>query len=637
MIYHCDTCRAVLPGGTTLCPSCGKKFDSPVPIGSQSSAMENLLQGRTASGTFRAGQTANNLSNNPSNALLPANMPPAWYGTPPPARKSLPLWLSVTAAVAGLLAILSLAVWGVYALWMRGPGGEIAYRQHNLAGNAASERGDFRQADEEYGQMITLRPRRVDGYLLRGISEFQGGRNAAAIEDNTAGLALSREPTMRGDLFYNRAQAYARRGALTRAIADYSQAAREYARERNPQMVPQISERQAGTASLRADAYWRHKDYALAIADCSTAIAFGHPHPDDYGVRAKAESALGRDKAAQADFHQALRLDPSYLDGYVGLGDLAEKHHQPALAVAVFEQATRISPGTAQFWGSLGWFQYEAGQYPQAIVSDQHARSLDANQGWVTYNLALTYAAGGQGAQSQAAYADAVARSGPSERQAGLGDIRQALARQPASAPLRAALAQVERGGGGTGPAAAARLPVLPLPPPPSAPRPSAAFAARLRLEVAMNGYGIQPPLGYTLTQRRQVSLTSAGTVYLWSGPPRPDGTVPTLQVVIAQDDSTLSTHSTSAKTTQMALDAMQDNHSHVSESPVTSCTLGGLPFSRGDWSGTGQKTGKVYRGSEYWLVSPSSIVQLSTHDAVPYDRTTLPLLQASILTFRKI
>jgi tetratricopeptide (TPR) repeat protein len=627
MIYHCDRCRAVLPGGAKTCPQCGRVFDAPVPTDSPNASVDALLR-RTANARPAPPSSAPN-----SNFAPNTNPAPAWYGSTPNAGAKRPVWLFVT---AGVIAVLGLVIWGANTLWMRGTGGEIAFRQHNSAGNAAAERGDFATADNEYGQMIALRPQRVDGYLLRAINETLEGKTTEAIDDNTTALTLARGPMMRGDLFYNRAEAYAKQGKLTRAISDFTAAHTQYAQVRNPRLLGEVPDRQEGVYSLRADAYWQRKQYALSIQDSKAAIALGHAHPDDYGVQAKAEAALGQDQAAQADFQQALRLDPAYLDGYIGLGNLAEKQHQYVQAAAVYQKAVQAAPSNAQFWGSLGWFQYENGQNSQALASDRHAQSLDPNQGWVNYNIALTYAAVGQSAQAQAAYSDALASGTAADQKAGIADIRHALVRQPGSAALRQALAQVQSGSIG-GPRTARILtppPPLPASKPPAAP---ARFAAFLAPEVVLNGYGIQPPAGYTLTRSRSVTLTGISAVYLWSGPRRADGTVPTLQAVVGQDDGSLAAHSTQRQVAQDALSDMGNNHSGLRVSAVSAVTLGALSFDEGTWDGIGQQTGKEYQGSEYWSVSPSHVIHLSSHDAFPYSRTTLPLLKASIMTFRKM
>lgn len=636
MIYHCDQCRAVLAGGAKTCPQCGRVFDVPVPgsaplPGDTEASVDALLR-RTANA--RSAPNAAGPNPNPATNAAPV---PAWYGSAPRSRRKPALWPFVA---AGSVAVLALAGWGTNTLWMRGEGGNIAYRQYNYAGNAAAERGDFAKADDEYSQMIALRPQRVDGYLLRAINEELEGQTVAAIHDNTTALTLAREPMMRGDLFYNRAEAYAKQGNWTRAIGDFTQAHTEYAQVRSSRLLRSVPDRQEGVYSLRADAYWHRKNYALSIQDSKAAIALGHVHPDDYGVQAKAEAALGRDQAASADFQQALQMDPDYLDGYIGLGDLANKHHQYAQAVAVYQKAVQAAPGNAQFWGSLGWFQYEAGQNAQALKSDRYAQSLDPNQAWVNYNTALTYAAAGQSASAQAGYADALASGTAADRNAGLADIRHALTRQPGSAALRLALAQVQAGSAGGQQSVGGRRLARVLPPLSAAGKPPAAparFAAALAPEVVLGGYGIQPPAGYTLTQSRSVTLTGASTVYLWSGPRRADGTVPTLQAVVGQDDGSLAAHFTQSQVASNALSGMGNNHSSLRVSGVSAVTLGRLSFDGGTWDGVGQRTGKEYQGSEYWSVSSSHIVHLSTHDALPYSRATLPLLKASLMTFRRL
>ncbi len=625
MIYHCDRCQAVLPGGVTLCPRCGRQFEQAVPTDTPAQSAEmsmDALLRRSASG---------------AGGFAPGGSPAIGAGQiKGPGKRQIPVWARVAAGVSAAVLLLTIVGWGASALWKQGRGGEMEYREHNLAGNAASERGEFAKADDEYGQMIALRPRRASGYLLRAINEAQEGQPQAAIGDNTAALALTQEPETRGDLFYNRAESYGKQGKFGRAIADYTQANAEYLRERDPRLTSGIPDRREGVYSLRADAYWQRKQYALSIKDSKAAIALGPVHPDDYGVQAKAEAALGQDTAAQADFARALRLDPAYLDGYIGLANLAEKRHQYAQAASVYQKAVLAAPGNAQFWGSLGWFQYESGQNAQAVASDRHAQSLDPGQAWVAYNLGLTYAVMGRSAEAQAAYADAQANGAAADQKAGLADLRNALRKQPGSATLRLALAQVQRGST-HGPRLARAGPPAPAPVFSAPPAPPARFAALLAPEfVLADGYAVQPPAGYTLTQRREVTLSSGSTVYSWSGPRRADGTAAMLEVSVGRDDGSLAAHSTQLQVTQDALTDMASNHTNLRLSAVSAVTLGGASFDWGDWDGIGLRTGKEYKGREYWSVTPSHLLHLTSHDAFPYSRATLPLLNASLQTFRR-
>ena len=95
----------------------------------------------------------------------------------------------------------------------------------------------------------------------------------------------------RGTLLYNRGQARVLQGRLVPAIADFTDSNAQYAAVTHPQQMPDVPDMREDDFRERADAYWQHKDYALAIADCSTIIAHHHIRPDDYGVRGKAEAA----------------------------------------------------------------------------------------------------------------------------------------------------------------------------------------------------------------------------------------------------------------------------------------------------------------------------------------------------------
>ncbi len=619
MTYHCDRCRAALTPGALMCAGCGKRFDQPVPPDTDApdAGLDALLRRRTAGGAAPP---------------VPCPLLPAYYGTAarPPAQRRVGLIVGSVAVAA--VAVLALAAWGADVLWMRGPGGEQAYVQHNLTGNDASEHGDFARAADEYSQMIALRPGRVDGYLLRGISEAQAGLISQSIADNTAALARTQEPMERGDLFYNRAQGRSRQGDQARAVADFTQSLGQYRLVRAPDELPDLPDRVDDTFRQRADSFWQMKNYAGAVADSNYVLSHPHARPTDYNVRAKAEAALGRVAAAQADFTQALRLDQTFGEGYFGLADLLGKQRRYAEAVSVYRRAVQADPGIAQFWGSLGWFQYEAGQRSQAIASDLHAQSLDPTQGWINYNLALCYAVSGDAARAQSAYADALAAGPPSARPGAMSDLHDALAKQPQSPVLRQALQQVERGRIGQPHQIRRR-------PPPASPAPpvASAFASMLAPEVTVAGYGLRPPAGFILTQRPLVALDGTGTVWLWTGRRRPDGTAPDIEVTISQDDGSMAAHVTSRQEVQSDMADMADNHSNLTMSPVTGLAVHSLPFAQGHWSGTGQRTGKTFDGLVYVSLTPSHYIDIVCHDARPYSRATLPLLRVSALTLRKM
>jgi tetratricopeptide (TPR) repeat protein len=75
---------------------------------------------------------------------------------------------------------------------------------------------------------------------------------------------------------------------------------------------------------------------------------------------------------AEGTFEQALRLDPRNFTATSGLGSLALARHDFSLALALGEQAARISPGVARNYGVIADAQIELGRYGAAERTLQH-------------------------------------------------------------------------------------------------------------------------------------------------------------------------------------------------------------------------------------------------------------------------
>ena len=141
MISQCKNCGSELPSGANSCLDCGSQTGAPA---------------------------------------IPKLVTPPEVNIPP-TRKTKGVWVAIAAIVTGFVGLVIFAFFGIYWLWMLGPGGEIAFKRYNKAGNDAYSRGDFRAANAEYSKMIELRPRRGDGYTLLGLSETKAGMYLQAI------------------------------------------------------------------------------------------------------------------------------------------------------------------------------------------------------------------------------------------------------------------------------------------------------------------------------------------------------------------------------------------------------------------------------------------------------------------------
>ena len=452
MIFRCAQCQELLPPGVRACPKCGLAFEAPTPAPAEASraavSWESSLLNRSANSSQRPSAPGDAVGG------------PAGSAFNSPVRRHSRVLLWVGGGVAGLL-LLALLGWVGYNAWMQGRGGEISYVQHNAEGNRAFAAGDYARATDEYGDMIALRPRRVDGYVLRCMSEFRQGHWTPSVADATAGIGVTTSPGVLETLYFNRAEANNNRGREKEAIADYNQAEQEYHQAmsvnrfvglypQGHQPSPLMDSGQGGILAEisrgRGVAYWKSQDYIHSVAAFTTLIQNYPPLADDYGLRARAEFELGEYPAATKDFESTLRLDPSYVNAYIGLGKIADKTGQYAQEAVVYQRGITAAPGFVTFWVNLGWAECEAGQYAQSIASSHRAQMLGGNPSPANYNIALCYALMGNSAASSQAYGFAVAHGPGRDRELGLKDVQDALVKHPGSAPLHEAQAYLSGG-----------------------------------------------------------------------------------------------------------------------------------------------------------------------------------------------
>jgi tetratricopeptide (TPR) repeat protein len=83
------------------------------------------------------------------------------------------------------------------------------------------------------------------------------------------------------------------------------------------------------------------------------------------------------------EFERAIALNPSFSQGYWGLGVALYSHGRPDDAVAMIEKAIRLSPrdrSLSLYWQNLGMAHFVAGRYADAADAAREAISLRADQ-----------------------------------------------------------------------------------------------------------------------------------------------------------------------------------------------------------------------------------------------------------------
>ena len=315
--------------------------------------------------------------------------------------------------------------------------GQSAYWDHNMRGNADYHRGDYAAAASEYGQMIQINPQRQDGYALQGMAYQKIEQYRLAAQDYRTAMTLtSPDPIL-----------YRNLGYVENGYGDPQQAIRDFnaALTLDPTIPDQPTETAdahdgtQGSVKGRMWGYFDSGQYALALKDCNALIAV-HPYPASIAVRGKIYRRMGDYQSAMADFRTALGENPSLIFADVQLEDVLGEQGQFASAVDVAAAATKANPSDADVWGSLGWWQYRAGESAQAVIADDHALTLDKSRNWIRYNLGLVYAASGDWEHAEAEYATALRHSTKGEWKGGIVDLQRALQQQPQSMALRQSL-----------------------------------------------------------------------------------------------------------------------------------------------------------------------------------------------------
>ena len=109
-------------------------------------------------------------------------------------------------------------------------------------------------------------------------------------------------------------------------------------------------------------------DYKGAIADYTQAIRLKPDYVEAYCNRGAAKDNLGQHLAAIADYDTAIRLKPDYVKAYYNRGDAKDDLGQHLAAIADYDAAIRLKPDDADAYYNRGIMRASLGQHLAAIA-----------------------------------------------------------------------------------------------------------------------------------------------------------------------------------------------------------------------------------------------------------------------------
>jgi tetratricopeptide (TPR) repeat protein len=165
-------------------------------------------------------------------------------------------------------------------------------------------------------------------------------------------------------LYFNRGNAYRRKGNYDRAIPDLDQAAR-------------LNPKDADVYWVRGRAYLDKNDYDHAIQDLNQAILLDSERPGTFYDRGRAFTSKGDYDHAIQDLSEAIRLNPKDAGAYStrGLAYFGKEDYDHA--IRDFGQVLYLTPNNAWAHYSRGVAYADKGNFNQAIQDYNEAIRLD--------------------------------------------------------------------------------------------------------------------------------------------------------------------------------------------------------------------------------------------------------------------
>ncbi len=165
---------------------------------------------------------------------------------------------------------------------------------------------------------------------------------------------------------------------------------------------------------------------------------------------------------------------------------------------------------------------------------------------------------------------------------------------------------------------------------------PMGAFAASKTLgpPVAVSGISLQPPAGYRVLNAPSAPVGAIACA--WIGPKRPDGTHPTLVMMV----TTIPAEQSARATLPFLSDNFLNGKKHIitnwQVTPAQPVMIHGLRFLRACWAGNDNQTGTPMSGIQFVARDHQRIVLFASQDPQRDGTEGIALAQAAILTAHK-
>jgi hypothetical protein len=165
--------------------------------------------------------------------------------------------------------------------------------------------------------------------------------------------------------------------------------------------------------------------------------------------------------------------------------------------------------------------------------------------------------------------------------------------------------------------------------------QPTPALLKQLAAPYSLGDYTIRPPKGYDLEEKQDEQSTLILQISQWIGEKRTDDSQPVLSVFIISPQPGYHPPSDEEILAIFQKFIKADLKDYV-QSPLTAGHIRDMDFTRAYWKGTDRESSQAAHGFTYTAVDSRIAILIIAQDIEPYNKTTLPLVEAAAETFQR-
>lgn len=249
----------------------------------------------------------------------------------------------------------------------------------HIAGSVDSitAEGGIREYNDNF---FASKPTSAAAFFNRGNAYYRRGYLDKAFADYTKALEL--KPHSAGT-YFNLGLVYYNQGELDKAIENYN---------KTLELTPNSAE----TYNNRGAAYYHKGDIGKAIADYNKALELKPDLSDVYNDRGNAYADQGDPDKALADYTTALKIESNSAEVYYNRGVAYKNKGNIDLAIADYTEAIRLRPDYANAYNNRGNAYDDKGKYDFAIMDFTMAIELKPDDTEAYNNRGNAYALNGE-------------------------------------------------------------------------------------------------------------------------------------------------------------------------------------------------------------------------------------------------